>query len=107
MKSIALTGALFGLQAAAFPAIMEMVAREADSNPVTAAARKVSKARTNCGVAPCTTFNAAEQYVSTTGEHKYVKARAGEIRGTFCRACQVVSSPLFEILQDLRLNETP
>lgn len=103
MRCTAVLASMAGM-ATAFPAIMQMSdamlhARPVDMDateaqrlharsleekrqlPSTTAAVAASKARKNCGVVPCLVFDAAEQYVSTTGEHAYASPAAGEIRG--------------------------
>lgn len=41
----------------------------------------ISKAQTNCGPTPCTTFDAKDQLVSLTGQHAYQSPAASDIRG--------------------------
>ncbi|KAK5123917.1 hypothetical protein LTR85_002114 [Meristemomyces frigidus] len=41
----------------------------------------ISKAQSNCGPTPCTTFDAEDQLVSITGAHAYASPGAGDIRG--------------------------
>lgn len=100
MKYSAVLLGSMALSASAFPAVMQMSdailkARDLEqaaelhkraeeekrqlSDPTSAQA--LSKARGNCGVVPCLVFDAAEQYVSTTGEHAYASPAADEIRG--------------------------
>jgi hypothetical protein len=43
--------------------------------------RSASSEETNCGPTPCTTFDATEQFVSTTGQNAYASPAADEIRG--------------------------
>ncbi|TVY73471.1 Aromatic peroxygenase [Lachnellula suecica] len=41
----------------------------------------ISRAQTNCGPTPCTTFDAADQLVSVTGQNAYQSPAASDIRG--------------------------
>lgn len=79
------TTALLGLvaQAAAFPFVANDVVakRQTVGIPSTDAGKAISAARDNCGPTRCLTFDAKEQYVSTTGEHAYRSPAADEIRG--------------------------
>jgi len=80
------TGAIvasLAAQAVAFPAVLEAVQKveKRVGVPSLQAARELSASRTNCGPLPCTGFDAAAQYVSTTGDHAYASPAADEIRG--------------------------
>ncbi|CAK4025800.1 Aromatic peroxygenase [Lecanosticta acicola] len=101
MKYSALLLGSIALSADAFPAVMELSDRMMQARALqgrsaeelhqrsiedkrqidTTAAQAVSKARGNCGILPCLTFNAEDQLVSTTGEHAYQSPAADEIRG--------------------------
>lgn len=69
---------LGALQAAAFPAVLKQLALD---RRLTTPAAALSAARTNCGPTPCLVFDAAEQYVSTTGQYAYQSPTADQIRG--------------------------
>lgn len=81
MKSSLLFVSAFGLEASAFPAVLNAIIDKRQGLGNTTAATALSAARTNCGPTPCNIFDAAEQYVSTTGDHAYASPAADEIRG--------------------------
>lgn len=87
MLAITLVPCAFALRASGFPFVLEQVSKTQTLNsrqvgvPSTEAALAASKARTNCGIAPCSPFDASEQSVSTTGDHVYASPAADEIRG--------------------------
>ncbi|KAF2173462.1 hypothetical protein M409DRAFT_15744 [Zasmidium cellare ATCC 36951] len=100
MKYSAVLLGSMALSASAFPAVMQMsdailkarnleqaaelhkrAEEEKRQLPDPTAAQALSQARGNCGVIPCTVFDATEQYVSNTGEHAYASPAADEIRG--------------------------
>lgn len=78
------TTILLGLSAhiLAYPfALDDVAAKRQVLTTVTSVAQQISKARTNCGNIPCLTFDAHDQYVSTTDDHAYASPGAGDIRG--------------------------
>lgn len=80
MKSL-LVLSCFGLQAVAFPFVMDSALNSRQLPDVTAA-QILSKARSNCGAGHvCLTFDAKAQKVSTTGDHAYKKPSSDQIRG--------------------------
>ena len=75
------------------PAILERVAQSVDfarrnqllevsdslvprDNPL-----GISKAQTNCGPTPCTTFSEADQFITTSGQFAYQSPSTADIRG--------------------------
>lgn len=74
--SIALTAATLVSNAAAFPAIAEAIAR-GDIKP-----KQNLQLEARQGVPdPTKTFNAKAQYVSTSGDHKFVAPQGDDQRG--------------------------
>lgn len=73
--------------AMAYPSVMEALVREkmAASNPLTKradnATQQISIDQHNCGPQPCATFDEAEQFVSTSGEHAFVAPGPNDLRG--------------------------
>jgi hypothetical protein len=81
MRASIFLAPLLALGTSAFPFVMNDVFERQAGVPSTEAARALSRGRTNCGPTPCTGFNAAEQLVSTTGQHAYASPAANQIRG--------------------------
>lgn len=91
MHFVLIAAGLFGLEAAAFPTVINDIAtrtrleafqkRQSEVTPGSAAAIAASKARGNCGVVPCLVFDAKEQFVSTTGANAFVVPKKTDIRG--------------------------
>jgi len=79
----------FASEVVAFPGAMELMNKGSLHNidrrglglPSTDAARQLSADRTNCGAIPCLTFNAEEQFVSTSGSHAFAPPGETDIRG--------------------------
>lgn len=99
MKYSFTVAGLLALQASAYPFVLDEVTGKAPQsqpkvakrqsnglpNPLpssgSSAAKALSAGRKNCGLVPCTDFDAQKQFVSTSGDHAFKAPGQNDIRG--------------------------
>lgn len=82
MKHSYTLAGLLASGASAFPFVLDDVQKRQTLPPAGSdLAKQISAQRDNCGPFKCTTFNAAEQFVSTSGDHAFKSPGQNDIRG--------------------------